>query len=163
MVPKLSVIINGDEIGNELVVGQIAKLELTLKNRSLVALKSLAFYRNDEISTKLVEPEAEDVFGQCRLRPLLPGEELKLVIALSAEKQGNYDLNLLFPYWADALSPRLDYLQRSFVVLPRPEFNTLKSHDDILLTHLHPLQAAISPKKHRTILLYPDSPPSETY
>jgi hypothetical protein len=125
-VPKLRVVLERG-VGPRLVLGQIAKIEISLSNSSKIALKSLALYRSGDVTTRLIEPVAEDVLGQSRLRPLLPGEEIRVIVALCAHRIGDCEIALIFPYWSDVPPPRLEHLQLCFEVVPPPPLSVFWS------------------------------------
>jgi hypothetical protein len=62
----------------ELVVGQIVRIGVRLRNVTQVRLARLSLFLESDIDASIVEPDVEEVCGQCRLRPVETGEELNV-------------------------------------------------------------------------------------
>lgn len=107
-------------ISDELYVGQVTKIDLTLRNVSLFPLKSLSLCVIDESIVKLVSPEVDDICGQYRLTSLASDEEIELRIGIQIMKAGSHTVNLIFPYWAADLPARYEYLTLTYHVYPQP-------------------------------------------
>jgi hypothetical protein len=107
-------------VDRELCVGQIARIDLSLRNVSKFQLEKMALLIESSIDAVLVSPAAEELCGQSQLVPLRPDEEVSLVVAVCARRVGQFRLHLLFPYWADVL-PRYEYSQTDFAVFPGPK------------------------------------------